>query len=76
MMWKILTAQIWEEIYNLLVCHGLYFEEQKGCHKGIEGTGDLMYIDLHLVKESKTKRKNVAIVWIVNKKPYDMVPQF
>ena len=27
MMWKILTAQIRKEIYNSLVCHGLFAEE-------------------------------------------------
>ena len=33
MMWKILTVQIKEEIYNLLTSCGLFPEEQKGCRK-------------------------------------------
>ena len=32
-MWKILTAQIKEEIYYSLTSHGLFSEEQKGCHR-------------------------------------------
>ena len=32
-------------------------------------------IDQHIHKESKKRRKNVAIGWIDIRKPYDMVPQ-
>ena len=28
-----------------------------------------------MLKESKTRRKNVAMIWIVNKKAYDMILQ-
>ena len=38
MMWKILTAQIREEIYFSLTSHGLFPEEQKGCHKESRST--------------------------------------
>ena len=34
MMWKILTAQIREEIYYSLTRRSLFLEEQKGCRKG------------------------------------------
>ena len=53
---------------------GLFPEEQKGCHKGTGGTGDLLYID-HILKKSKARRKNFAMAWIDYKKAYDMVPQ-
>ena len=33
-MWKILTAQIREKIYNSLTSRGLFPDEQKGCRKG------------------------------------------
>ena len=34
---------------------------------------ELLYIDQHIINESKTKRKkNLAMVWIDNKKAYDM----
>ena len=45
-------------------------EEQKEYYKGEKGIGDQ-----HNIKESKTKRKNVAMTWIDYKKVYDMVSQ-
>ena len=75
MMWKILTAQIREEIYFSLTSHGLFPEEQKGCRKGSIRAGEMLYIDQHIFNESKTRRKNVAMAWIDTKKTYDMVPQ-
>ena len=74
-MWKILTAQIREEIYYSLTSRGLFPEEQKLCRKGSRGTAELLYIDQHILSESKTRRKNLAMAWIYNKKAYDMVPQ-
>ena len=61
-MQKILTAQIREGIYYLLISHKLFPEEQKGCYKGTRGTGNLLYIDQHILKESKMRLKNVAMV--------------
>ena len=69
MMWKILTAQIREEIYGLLS------EEQKGSCKGSWSTAESLYIDQHILNESKTRWKNLAMAWIDYKKAYDMVPQ-
>ena len=74
-MWKILTAQIREEIYYSLTRCGLFPEEQKGCHKGSKSTAELLYINQHILNEGKTRWKNLAIVWIDDKKAYDMVPQ-
>ena len=75
MMWKILTAQIREEIYFSLTSHSLFPEEQEGCRKGSCGTAELLYIDQHTLSESKTRRKNLAMAWIDYKKAYDMVLQ-
>ena len=75
MMWKILTAQIREEIYYSLTSRELFPEEQKGCCKGSRGTAELLYIDQHILNEIKTKQKNLAMAWIDYKKAYDMVPQ-
>ena len=72
---KILTAQIREEIYNSLISCGLFPEEQKGCCEGSRDTEELLYIDQHILNESKTRRKNLAMAWIDNKMAYDMVPQ-
>ena len=75
MRWKILTAQIREEIYDSLTIRGLFPEEQKGCCKGSRGTAELLYIDQHILNESKTRRKNLAMAWIDYKKAYNMVRQ-
>ena len=74
MMWKILTAQIREEIYYSLTSRGLFPDEQKGSYKGSRGTAELLYIDQHILNESKTRRKNLAMAWIDYEKAYDMVP--
>ena len=57
MILKILTAQISEEIYHSLTSRGLFPDEQKGCCKGSRGTAELLYIDQHILDESKTRRK-------------------
>ena len=75
MMWKILTAQIREKLYYSLTSRGLFPYEQRGCRKGSTGTGELLYIDQHILNESQTRQKNPAIAWIYYKKAYDMVPQ-
>ena len=74
-MWKILTAQIRAGFYNSLMSSGMIPREQKECHEGTRGTGDPQYIDQHILKESKTRRKGVAVTWIDYKKAYDIVPQ-
>ena len=38
-------APIKEEIFYSLVIRRLFPKKQKGCHKGISGTGDLQYFD-------------------------------
>ena len=68
MMWKILTAQIKKEIYNSLTSRGLFPDEQKGGCKGSRGTAELLYIDQHILNESRTRRKNLAMAWIDYKK--------
>ena len=75
MMWKILIAQIREKIFYSLTSHRLFPDEQKECRKGSRGTAELLYIDQHILNESKTRRKNLAMAWIDYKKAYDMLPQ-
>ena len=53
----------------------MFPDEQKGCRKGSRGTAELLYIDQHTLNESKTRRKNLAMALIDNKKAYDIVPQ-
>ena len=75
MMWKILSTQVREEIYYSLTSCGLFPEKQKGCCKGSRGTAEFLYIDQHILNESKTRRKNPAMPSIDYKTTYDMVLQ-
>ena len=75
MIRKMLTAQIREEIYNSLTSRGLFPDEQKGCRKGSRGTAELLYIEQHILNESKTRWKNLAMAWVDYKKACDMVPR-
>ena len=70
MMWKIRL-----EIYYSLTSCGLFPDEQKGYCKGSRGTAQLLYIDQHILNESKTRRENLAVAWIDYKKANDMVSQ-
>ena len=45
-------------------------EEQKGGRKGSRGTNDLLYIDRAVIKQVKSRNKNLAMAWIDYKKPY------
>ena len=74
-MGKILTAQIRKKIYYSLTSRGLFPDEQKGCRKGSRGTAELLFIDQHILNESKTTPKNLAMAWIDYKKAYDMLPR-
>ena len=62
------------QIYAHLDQEKLLPEEQKGCRKGSRGTNDLLYIDKAVIKEVKSRNKNLAMAWIDYKKAYDMVP--
>ena len=63
------------KLYYSLRRRGLFPEEQKGRSKGSRGTAELLYIDQHILNESKTKRKNLTMAWIDCKKAYDMLSQ-
>ena len=42
--------------------------------KKSRGTNDLLYIDRAVIREVKSRKKNLAMAWIDYKKAYDMVP--
>ena len=73
-MWKLLTGVIADQIYTHLDQEKLLPREQKGCRKGSGRTNDLLYIDRAVIKEVKSRNKNLEMVWIDYKKAYDMVP--
>ena len=72
LMWT-LTGLIADQIYAHLD-QELLPEEQKGCRKGSRGTNDVLYIDRAVIKEVKSRNKNLAMPWIHYKKAYDVVP--
>ena len=65
---EILTAEIGGGIYFSLSSRGLFPEEKKEFHKGSRGKAELLYIDQHILNESKIRRKNLAMSWIDYKK--------
>ena len=64
LMWKLLTGVIVDQIYAHLDHEKLLPEEQKGCRKGSRGTNDLLCIDRAVIKEVKSRNKNLAVAWI------------
>ena len=72
-MWKLLTGVITDQIYAHLDQEKLLPEEQKGCRKGSRGTNDLLDIDRTVIKEIKSRNKDLAMAWIHYKKAYEMV---
>ena len=52
----------------------LLLEEQKGCRKGSRGTNDLLCIYRAVIKDVKSRNKNLAMAGIDCKKAYDMIP--
>ena len=73
LMWKLLTCVIADQIYPYLDQEKLLPEEQNGCRKGSRGTNNLLYIDRAVIKEVKSRNKNLAMAWIDYEKAY-MVP--
>ena len=74
LMWKLLTGVIADQIYAHLDQEKLLPEEQKGCRKVSRGTNNLLCIDRALIKEVKSRNKNLAMAWIDYKKAYDVAP--
>ena len=74
LMWKLLTDVIADQICAYLYQEKLSPDEKKGCRKGSRSANDLLYIDRTVIKEVKSRNKNLAMAWIDCKKDYDMVP--
>ena len=73
-IWKMLTGLTSEEVYLYLDREDLLPEEQKGCRRGSCGTNDELLIDKGVLRESKARKKNLAMCWIDYKKAFDIVP--
>ena len=74
LMQNLLTGVLADQIYAYLHQEKLLPEEQKGCRKGSTGTNDLLYTDRAVIKEVKSRNKNLAMAWIDYKKAYSVVP--
>ena len=57
LMWKILTAQIREEIYDSLTSHGFFPKEEKGCCKK-KPEAQKSYSTAHPQREQDKKEKS------------------
>ena len=62
-----MTGVITDQIYAHVDQEKLLPEEQKGCRKGSRGTNNLPYIDRAVIKEAKSRKKNLAMAWIYYK---------
>ena len=69
-----MTGVIADQIYAHLDQEKLSPEEQNGCRECSTGTNDLLYINRAVVKEVKSRNKNLAMACLDYKKAYDMVP--
>ena len=59
---KLLLGVIAGQIYADLDQQKLLPEEQKGCRKRSRATHDLLYVDRTVIREVKSKYKNLAIL--------------
>ena len=64
LMWKLWSGVIVDQIYGHLDQQKLLPEELKGCRKRSRGTHDLLFIDRPVTREVKSRKKNLAIIWI------------
>ena len=74
LMCKLLSGVIADQIDRHLDQQKMLPEEQKRCRTRSRGTNDLIYIDRAVIREVKSRKKNLAMAWIDYKKAYDMVP--
>ena len=74
LVWKLLTGIVANEVYSFLEGHNLLPEEQKGCRHNSKGTADLLFLDKMILKEVKSRNKNLAMGWIDYRKANDMLP--
>ena len=74
LMWKLLTGVIVDQVYAHLDQEKMLPKEQKRCREGSRGSNDLLYIDRAVIKEVKSRNKNLAMAWTDYKKVYDIVP--
>ena len=75
LMYKLLTGMISEDMYGFLEENDLLQDEQKGARKQSRGAHDLLSIDKMVMRNARTRNKNLFMAWIDYRKVYDMLPQ-
>ena len=60
-------------MYKYLEKHDLIGFEQKGCRALTRGTKDHLMLDKAIMKDSRYRKINLAMVWIDYQKAYDML---
>eukprot|EP00106_Octopus_bimaculoides_P012799 XP_014780241.1 PREDICTED: uncharacterized protein LOC106876265 [Octopus bimaculoides] len=74
LMWKLLSAEIAEEMYKFLVDNGILSMEQKCCGRKCKGTKGQLLRDEMVMPDCKRCRTNLGMVWIDYHKAFDMIP--
>ena len=74
LMWKLLSGVSTDQIYGHLDQRKLLPEGQKGCRKRSRETNDLLYVDRAVIREVKSRKKNLAMAWIDYKKTWYHIP--
>ena len=67
LMFKLLLGVIADQIYGHLDQQKLLREEQKRFGKRYRGTNDSLYINRAAIREVKSRKKNLAMAYIVRK---------
>ena len=70
LMWRLLSVVFADQIYGRLDQQKLLPEEQKGCRKRSRGTNELLYIARAVIREVKSRKNDLAMVWVDYKKVF------
>ena len=68
-----MTGVISEHLYRFLEEEKILPEEQKGCKINSRGTKDQLLLDKAVLRDCKSRSKNLAMVWIDCRESYDMI---
>ena len=72
--YKLLSSVITERMYVFMKTIDLFPIEQKGCKRGSYGWKDQLLINRMIIKDCKSKHRNLRVVWIDYRKPFGSVP--
>lgn len=73
-LYKLLTALLYDKIYEHCEVNGIIEEEQKGCIKRSLGCKHQLTIDAVVLKQVQTKQRNLSMAYIDYTKAFDSVP--